>query len=253
MSSFGRNTITGGSGNRIMITADGKPEWKHGGVTIDWTTVAALGADTVVDGRTISSGDKYIRYGTPLTTVKTSEVQTVTLTAATGGTFTLTLSGQTTGAIAYNAAASAVQTAIAALSNVGSGNVVVTGSDGGPYTVTFSNSLGNLATMTATDSTTGTGHGVAVASVSDTGGPNSVGKYGPIDTSVTDGRQTATRGTVYLLNETVVKSDERSDHPAVLEGGLVWRDRLNIAGSNQITEANLLVAMPRLRLVRETN
>ena len=46
---------------------------------------------------------------------------------ATGGTFTLTLSGQTTAPIAYNATAAAIQTALEALSNVGAGNVQVTG------------------------------------------------------------------------------------------------------------------------------
>ncbi|MEV0247968.1 hypothetical protein AB0H76_15350 [Nocardia sp. NPDC050712] len=54
-----------------------------------------------------------------------------------GGTFTLTFGGQTTSAIAYNAAASAVQSALIALSSVGSGNATVTGSNGGPYSVTI--------------------------------------------------------------------------------------------------------------------
>ena len=73
-----------------------------------------------------------------------NDVQTVTIGGSpTGGTFKLVLewpigNQQTTAAIAYNAAASAVQSAIAALSNVGTGNVAVTGSSGGPYTVTFS-------------------------------------------------------------------------------------------------------------------
>jgi hypothetical protein len=67
-----------------------------------------------------------------------NEVQLVTITGApTGGTFTLTFDGQTTAAIAYNAAATAVQSALVALSNIGTGNVTVTGAAGGPYTVTF--------------------------------------------------------------------------------------------------------------------
>lgn len=81
----------------------------------------------------------------------TNEQQLVTISNATSGTFTLTYSGQTTGAIAWNAAASAVQTAIQALSNVGAGNATVTGSAGGPYTVTFAGTLAdtNVAQMTA--------------------------------------------------------------------------------------------------------
>lgn len=80
------------------------------------------------------------------------EVQTVTITGSpTGGTFTLTYSGQTTAGIAYNATASAVQSALEALSNIAVGDVVVSGSAGGPYTVTFTGTLGltNVATMTA--------------------------------------------------------------------------------------------------------
>jgi hypothetical protein len=77
----------------------------------------------------------------------TSEIQTVTITGApTGGTFTLTYSAQATGAIAFNAAASAVQTALNALSNLD--GVTVSGANGGPYTVTFPVDMGNTAQMT---------------------------------------------------------------------------------------------------------
>ena len=72
----------------------------------------------------------------------TNEIQTVTITGSpTGGTFTLTFMGATTSAIAYNAASSAVQTALQALATIGSGNATVTGSAGGPYTVTFTGAL----------------------------------------------------------------------------------------------------------------
>ncbi|MDG3012146.1 hypothetical protein G4X40_18550 [Rhodococcus sp. D2-41] len=57
----------------------------------------------------------------------------------TGGTFTLTVDGQTTAGIAYDATAAAVKTAVGALSTVGASNVTVTGSAGGPYTVTLAN------------------------------------------------------------------------------------------------------------------
>jgi len=68
--------------------------------------------------------------------------QTVTITGSpTGGTFTLTYKGQTTAGIAFNAAASAVQSALIALSTIGTGNVTVSGSAGGPYTVTFAGTL----------------------------------------------------------------------------------------------------------------
>jgi len=62
--------------------------------------------------------------------------QVVTLTGATGGTFTLAYRGATTGALAYNASAATVQTALEALSTITAGQVSVSGSAGGPYTVT---------------------------------------------------------------------------------------------------------------------
>jgi len=62
---------------------------------------------------------------------------TVALGGATAGTFTLSLRGKTTAGIAYNAAASAVKTAIVALDDgIEAADVTVTGSAGGPYTVT---------------------------------------------------------------------------------------------------------------------
>ena len=70
-----------------------------------------------------------------------NEVQTVTVNGSpTGGDYTLVVLGQVTGAIAFDAAASAVQTAInTALAALGSTYTVgVSGSAGGPYTVTFS-------------------------------------------------------------------------------------------------------------------
>ncbi|MEU6979578.1 hypothetical protein [Streptomyces sp. NPDC046371] len=105
----------------------------------------------------------------------TNEVQSVTVTGApTGGTFTLTYSGQTTAAIAYNATAAAVQSALEALSNVNPGDIVVTGNAGGPYTLTFGGQyLGdNVAQLTATASLTGgTTPGVTVATTTGGGTP----------------------------------------------------------------------------------
>ncbi|MGS2592131.1 hypothetical protein [Streptomyces hebeiensis] len=105
----------------------------------------------------------------------TNEVQSVTITGGpTGGTFTLTFSGQTTGAIAYNATAATVQTALEALSNINPGDLAVTGNAGGPYAVTFGGAyLGdNVAQMTATASLTGgTTPGVTVATTTAGGTP----------------------------------------------------------------------------------
>lgn len=67
-------------------------------------------------------------------------VQTLTITGTpTGGTYRLRWKGQRTAAINYNANAAAIQSALEALSNIGSGNVAVSGS--GPFTVTFQGTL----------------------------------------------------------------------------------------------------------------
>ena len=90
---------------------------------------------------------------------------TYTLTAGvappTAGTFTLTYSGQTTGAIAFDAAPAAVEAALEALSTVGAGNVevvatVATGAGtlavgGNVYTIEFTQALAQAPrTLTGT-------------------------------------------------------------------------------------------------------
>ncbi|MEU0078558.1 hypothetical protein ABZY58_11730 [Micromonospora tulbaghiae] len=83
-----------------------------------------------------------------------SEVQTVTITGTpTGGTFTLTLNGETTAGIAYNATAAAVRDALAALPSLTANDVTVTGGPGPgtPYIVGFKGRFAgqNVAQMTA--------------------------------------------------------------------------------------------------------
>jgi hypothetical protein len=78
-------------------------------------------------------------------TIKTNgtnvaDVQTLTITGTpTGGTFTMGFGGVITAPIAFNAAASAVQTALQALSTIGSGNITCTGGPlpGTPVVCTF--------------------------------------------------------------------------------------------------------------------
>lgn len=99
-----------------------------------------------------------------------AETQTVTISGSpTGGSFTLTFNGQTTSAIAYNATAAAVQSALRQLNNLSAEDVSVTGSAGGPYTVKFDMDA-NVAQMTATGSLTGgSSPSVAVATSSQGG------------------------------------------------------------------------------------
>lgn len=69
----------------------------------------------------------------------------ITLTDATGGTFFVTYTNAfgsfSTAPIAWNATAAAVTAALVALPNIGAGNAVAAGADGGPYTVTFQGDL----------------------------------------------------------------------------------------------------------------
>lgn len=102
-----------------------------------------------------ATGITNLTTGTP-----TNEVQSLVITGTpTGGTFTLTFNGQTTSAITYNAAASAVQTALLALSNLASGDVTATGGPlpGSAVTLTFGGSYAatDVPLITATGSLTG--------------------------------------------------------------------------------------------------
>ena len=67
------------------------------------------------------------------------DMQTITFDGTpTGGTFKLTFRGATTGAIPYNATASAVQAQLEALSTIGAGNIEVIDAEGRPrYHCTF--------------------------------------------------------------------------------------------------------------------
>lgn len=112
-----------------------------------------------IDGGLLWRNRIQVNYGT---------VQTVTIDA-TGGTFTLTYKGVATSAIAENAAAATVQTALEGLSTIGTGKVTVTGSAGGPFTVTLSDSLGvHELLVLGTGSLTGGSGGSSVVAAADT-------------------------------------------------------------------------------------
>lgn len=150
MPSFGQTTIAT-LGRTIQASADGRPEWKEGGITIDWTAVTAVSVDTTLsDGRIVKAGDKYILFATVMCKV------------------------------------------------------------------------------------TGAGQG------------NTVGKYCPYLSTATDGRQTLTRGSCYLLNQTVLLSDLHSDHTPVFYGGLVWGERIAAIAANPAF-ATLAAVLTRLQ------
>lgn len=72
-----------------------------------------------------------------------NEIQLVEVKNAAGGQFRLQFSGATTTNLNYNASASSVQAALRSLATIGGSNINVTGSYGGPWTVTFVGALAN--------------------------------------------------------------------------------------------------------------
>ena len=179
--------------------------------------IGILEAGTVL---ALDSGKQYTRYaGT------SDEVQTVTITGGpTGGTFTLTYSGQTTAGIPYNASAAAVQTALENLSNIGVGDVVVTGGPGPgtPYTVTFGGALAdtNVAQMTA-------------SGASLTGGTTPAVNV----TTATAGGTAATNKAVGILRNSVDVGAAGALADVVL-GGIVKRDKIIGLDAQAISDLN---------------
>lgn len=127
------------------------------GLTVRWareevSVSGSLMARNLVDGITITASPTDIpEFPADSTQVSifvgsslVNEVQTVSLGTPSAGTFTLTVTDIFTGAvfttatIAFNAAAAAVKTALtAAGSFLQQDDLTVTGSAGGPYTITF--------------------------------------------------------------------------------------------------------------------
>lgn len=115
------------------------------------TTIALTGMASAIPDPAVSTGVS-VKFGSDVTeyTVTsrtlgsgTNEVQSIEIDDdVSGGTFTLTFGGYTTGTIAWNASTAVVEAALEALTSVGLGNVAVTGA--APiWVVTFQSSLGN--------------------------------------------------------------------------------------------------------------
>ena len=125
-----------------------------------------------------------------------NEQQKVTINGSpTGGTFKLifkkevtdpqtgekTYEDHKTDSIPYNASADVVKTALEKLSAVGTNNVTVTGNNGGPWTITFINALGNkdLPQLEAESSLTGgTNPSIKIETITN-GSPTDVVVTGP--------------------------------------------------------------------------
>jgi len=97
---------------------------------------------------------------------KSNEIERITV-KATGGTFTITYGGETTGSINYNASAAEVQAALEALADIEPGDVTVVGGPGGsaPYTLIFGGKLAEQSVTPVTTDRSGLTGGAKLASV----------------------------------------------------------------------------------------
>jgi hypothetical protein len=264
---FGRTLLSANSIMPTRVTADGSPRYKSGGATIDWATVAALGADTTYpDGSLLKSGQKVLRYGQvvcKLSAAAANTQQTLTGTA-TGGTFTLTLlrpdtnQPVTTAAIAWNASAAVILAAIQAV--LAPGQAV--SSSGGILPAAVTLVFGTFFPIVTVNGALLTGGTVtpAVTVVGATGG-----YFGPYDPAASDGRQTLARGDCFILDELVTQYVTGSNMlgatndqiGGLIEGGGVYIDRVMHSGAAAAslalgpTLANLRTAFPSIFEVRD--
>lgn len=204
-----------------------------------YTLAAATVPAQTIDG---NAGQKILQPGTALAKITSgpdagkvgpfqsgtvnNEVQTLNLGAATAGTVTITFDGETTGAIAFNATAATVQTALEALSNVSPGDIVVTGGPlPGAITLTFGGKYAGVNVPEITVTPTGLTGGTVTVATSTQGGAAAGG--------ATDGR--GDRANIVGLNDTFLPWQlmERDVEVGVLQHGRAvqaWCIELNAAG-----------------------
>jgi archaellum component FlaF (FlaF/FlaG flagellin family) len=224
MPSFGRQVIGPTQGHPIMVSYDGEPDWKSGGVTLDWATIPSVAADTtLIDGTVIPAGSSGLELGAVLTKITSSGKY---------GPWSPTMSATTVNGATGIGALTMV---LASGANIVPGDVLTIDTAGQQETATVRSVSTNTVTFTAPLTKT---HADTVAV-----------------TKANDGRQTLTPGEVCVLNMSVVRTNPgilvpgATDHPAVIVGGRVWKDRLKAGGTNQPTIANLVAALPRLLIV----
>lgn len=163
---IGRTVLPLATGHPIRVSFDGAPSFKAVGAALAWETVAAVASDTVVEGFTVKSGKKYLRYGQVLTKITDPRVMILSVSGTpTGGSFTIGLYDPTNGktgniTVAYNASVADVQTALRAF--YGTADVGVAGSGALPsnvHTITFTGRLATtqvpLPTLASNDLTGG--------------------------------------------------------------------------------------------------
>jgi hypothetical protein len=169
-------------------------------ITLDASAFAAahLTAKGAVPSGTVLEKLASGLYGPYTGAVAVKEVQTITRTA-TGGTFILTFDGEPTAAIDASAAVTAavIQAALELLPNVDIDDIKVTGSAGGPFTLTFGGQYEgtNVPAIVVTDSGTGGTVSIAQTTAGVAGAAGLLFNTTPLGT-IGDGSDLATAGDV---------------------------------------------------------
>lgn len=248
---LGRTILSNSYIPDTRVSSDGNPKYKTGGVTIDWSSVAALGSTyTFPDPQfSVASGLKMLRYGQILTKeTGDGTIQTLTGTA-TGGTFTITVTRPNDGQSVTTAALAATATAaqiLAALQAVMVPSTVVSATGGALGTATVPITFATTITSFTINGGSLTGGTVTNAATGGTTG----GYFGPFDPTATDGRQTLTRGQCFILDQTILQYSSGSANLSVsndqiggvFDGGGVSIDRIIQSG----TASHSLAAGPTL-------
>lgn len=82
-----------------------------------------------------------------------------------------------------------------------------------------------------------------------------INKYGPADTTATDGRQTVdgtTRGERFINDRLILETDAHSTQVGdAFEHGEVFKGRLTMGGTNQPTEAQVETMLPRITFITD--
>ncbi len=173
-----RNPSTGAVINFGVVAGDDVTGATSGATDTELSAVSAIGIDkfhfiyrtstTEFDQDNVITGGLSTNAVTPLTAADGSpdvgacvqHVYTVT-GAGSSGTFTLTYDGQTTTAIAYNASAATIKTALEVLSTVAVDDITVTFQSGSDFSavtptnamiLTFKSTLGSVNALTGTES-----------------------------------------------------------------------------------------------------
>ena len=155
-----------------------------------------------------------VLFDTSLASAVLKEIQQVELTGGpTGGTFSLTFGGEEVTGIAFDATASAVQSALESLSSIGVGNVTVEGIDGGPWNVRFVGDLAGIdVALIEGDGTSLTGGTSPTVSVIET---SSVDPSDPLDFAAA-----FDFGDSYFNGTRAVNGADRFDDVGAFQGGV---------------------------------